>query len=174
MEDHLTVLGATGIEDRLQEGVPETIARLQQAGIKVMMITGDKLETAENIGYLAQLIREEYAVFRLSAEVVELRERVGCIVRELEAQAREVSVIIEGRQISRMLEESDPATLEHYCRIMQKARSVIFCRSSPKEKALIVKFVKKHLGYIVLGIGDGGNDVGMIEEAQIGVGIIGK
>jgi phospholipid-translocating ATPase len=75
MESHLTVLGATGIEDRLQDGVPETIARLQQAGIKVMMITGDKLETAENIGYLAQLIREDYLVFKLSADVLDLRER---------------------------------------------------------------------------------------------------
>jgi phospholipid-translocating ATPase len=73
-----------------------------------------------------------------------------------------------------MLEESDPIVVGHYCKIMQRSNSVIFCRSSPKEKALIVKFVKRNLGYVVLGIGDGGNDVGMIEEAQIGVGIIGK
>lgn len=76
IESHLTILGATGIEDKLQKGVPETIARLQRAGIKVMMITGDKLETAENIGYLAQLIREDYSVFRLSVGVMDLRERV--------------------------------------------------------------------------------------------------
>lgn len=73
-----------------------------------------------------------------------------------------------------MLEESNPEAIENYCKILQRAQSVIFCRSSPKEKALIVKFVKKHLKFVVLGIGDGGNDVGMIEEAQIGVGIIGK
>ena len=55
-----------------------------------------------------------------------------------------------------------------------KAKSVIFCRSSPKEKAEIVRFVKKNIGAVVLAVGDGGNDVGMIEEAHIGVGIIGK
>jgi phospholipid-translocating ATPase len=85
-----------------------------------------------------------------------------------------VKCIIEGRQISKMLEESDPLVVDNYCKILQRASSVIFCRSSPKEKALIVKYVKRHLGFVVLGIGDGGNDVGMIEEAQIGVGIIGK
>jgi P-type E1-E2 ATPase len=52
--------------------------------------------------------------------------------------------------------------LAQYCKILLRAKSVIFCRSSPKEKALIVKFVKKHLNFVVLGIGDGGNDVGMI------------
>lgn len=57
---------------------------------------------------------------------------------------------------------------------MKKAKSVIFCRSSPKEKAEIVHFVKEHIKSIVLAIGDGGNDVGMIEEAHIGVGIMGK
>ena len=51
------ILGATAIEDRLQDEVPRTIARLQAANIIVMMITGDKLETAENIGYLANFIK---------------------------------------------------------------------------------------------------------------------
>jgi magnesium-transporting ATPase (P-type) len=58
------------------------------------MITGDKLETAENIGYLAQLIQENFSVFRLSAEVLDLRERVQRIVHELEGNHREVTVII--------------------------------------------------------------------------------
>lgn len=69
IENHLSILGATGIEDRLQEDVPQTISRLQRAGILIMMITGDKLETAENIGYLAHLIKENYLVFRLSVGV---------------------------------------------------------------------------------------------------------
>jgi P-type E1-E2 ATPase len=73
-----------------------------------------------------------------------------------------------------MIEATDPYVVDLYCKILLRANSVIFCRSSPKEKALIVKFVKRNLKFMVLGIGDGGNDVGMIEEAQIGVGIIGK
>jgi P-type E1-E2 ATPase len=69
-----------------------------------------------------------------------------------------------------VLENPSPA----FADLLTRARSVIFCRSSPKEKAVIVRFVKRQLGLIVLAIGDGGNDVGMIEEANIGVGIIGK
>lgn len=64
-ESQLVLMGATAIEDRLQDEVPATIARLQAAGITVMMITGDKLETAENIGYLANFIKEESMVFRI-------------------------------------------------------------------------------------------------------------
>lgn len=79
----MTIIGATGIEDKLQEGVPQTISRLQKAGIKVMMITGDKLETAENIGYLAQLIKEHFLVFRLSTDITDIQEKAYRIVKEI-------------------------------------------------------------------------------------------
>ena len=69
IESGLSILGVTGIEDRLQDDVPQTISRLQRAGIIVMMITGDKLETAENIGYLSQMIKEDYKVVRLSSQI---------------------------------------------------------------------------------------------------------
>lgn len=51
---------------------------------------------------------------------------------------------------------------------------MICCRVSPTQKAVITTGVKNHTGKIVLGIGDGGNDVGMIQVADIGVGIVGK
>ena len=51
VERDLTIVGATAIEDRLQEGVPETIESMRAAGIKVWVLTGDKEETAVNIGY---------------------------------------------------------------------------------------------------------------------------
>lgn len=62
-----------------------------------------------------------------------------------------------------MMKEKDPILVSVYCSIMMKAKSIIFCRSSPKEKADIVRFVKEHMNAVVLAIGDGGNDVGMIE-----------
>lgn len=85
-----------------------------------------------------------------------------------------MAVIVEGRQITNMVQEKSEYFIEIYRKILLKARSVIFCRSSPKEKAEIVRFIKENMQTIVLAIGDGGNDVGMIEEANIGVGIIGK
>ena len=62
MEKNLTLLGATVIEDRLQDLVPETLADLLKANIKVFMLTGDKLETAENIGKSCNLVTEEMLV----------------------------------------------------------------------------------------------------------------
>ena len=59
----------------MQEEVPETIERMQRAGMVVMMITGDKLETAENIGYLAKLIKDEYKVVKLESSIDDLRTK---------------------------------------------------------------------------------------------------
>lgn len=55
-ETGLELVGATAVEDRLQDDVPQTIASLQEAGIKIWMLTGDKLETAENIGESCKLL----------------------------------------------------------------------------------------------------------------------
>ena len=55
IETDLTLLGATAIEDKLQDGVPETIANLILGGVKVWVLTGDKQETAINIGYSCQV-----------------------------------------------------------------------------------------------------------------------
>lgn len=70
--------------------------------------------------------------------------------------------MVEGKQISNMVSEKSEYFIDIYKKILLKAKSVIFCRSSPKEKALIVKFIKENMKTVVLSIGDGGNDVGMI------------
>lgn len=60
IEQNLEILGATAIEDRLQDQVGETIQLLKKAGIKIWMLTGDKVETAINIGYACKLIDEKF------------------------------------------------------------------------------------------------------------------
>jgi phospholipid-translocating ATPase len=99
LESNLDIIGATGIEDRLQEDVPQTLSRLQQAEIRVMMITGDKLETAENIGYLSQLIREDYRVYRLSADIDDV-VRYCEYIRNQTIDGLPFTLVIEGRQIA--------------------------------------------------------------------------
>ena len=84
IESDLIIMGASGIEDRLQEEVPETIERLQRAGIVVMMITGDKMETAENIGYLARLIKEDFKVVKLESSIDNLQSKCEELLMELE------------------------------------------------------------------------------------------
>jgi magnesium-transporting ATPase (P-type) len=59
IECDMKLVGVTAIEDKLQDGVPETIANLQTAGIKIWVLTGDKQETAINIGYSCQLLTDD-------------------------------------------------------------------------------------------------------------------
>lgn len=59
IESDMRLVGVTAIEDKLQDGVPETIANLQMAGIKIWVLTGDKQETAINIGYSCQLLTDD-------------------------------------------------------------------------------------------------------------------
>ncbi|KAK5878527.1 hypothetical protein CesoFtcFv8_023926 [Champsocephalus esox] len=62
IESNLMLIGATAIEDKLQDGVPETIAKLARADIKIWVLTGDKKETAENIGYSCSLLTDDMQI----------------------------------------------------------------------------------------------------------------
>uniref|UniRef100_A0A671R8J1 Phospholipid-transporting ATPase n=1 Tax=Sinocyclocheilus anshuiensis TaxID=1608454 RepID=A0A671R8J1_9TELE len=68
LETNLQLLGATGIEDRLQDGVPETIASLRKAGLQIWVLTGDKQETAINIAYACKLLDPEEEMITLNAD----------------------------------------------------------------------------------------------------------
>lgn len=66
IETDLTLLGATAVEDSLQVNVKDAVSRLLEADIKVWMITGDKLETAENIGLMAGIVNHEMQIFYIA------------------------------------------------------------------------------------------------------------
>ncbi|KAF7237150.1 Phospholipid-transporting ATPase IK [Varanus komodoensis] len=66
LEKNLWLLGATAIEDKLQDGVPETIQLLKRGDIKVWVLTGDKQETAVNIGFACQLLSDDMAILEES------------------------------------------------------------------------------------------------------------
>ncbi|XP_048455998.1 phospholipid-transporting ATPase VD [Rhincodon typus] len=68
LETNLTLLGATGIVDRLQEGVPDTIVALRKAKIKIWVLTGDKQETAVNIAYACKLLERKDSIFTLNTQ----------------------------------------------------------------------------------------------------------
>ncbi|XP_064475067.1 probable phospholipid-transporting ATPase IM isoform X2 [Ornithodoros turicata] len=59
IEQELILIGATAIEDKLQDGVPQAIANMAAAGIKIWVLTGDKQETAINIGYSCHLLTDD-------------------------------------------------------------------------------------------------------------------
>ncbi|KAH9832873.1 phospholipid-translocating P-type ATPase [Rhodofomes roseus] len=219
IENGLRLLGATAIEDRLQDGVPETIADLKRAGIKVWVATGDKVETAIAIGHSTNLIgREDNIViirggsdgksvyhqmysavesfFPLSGilgeEGVYLEEdgntpvspssgyplqRVNTGMSDLVGQHNGERpggfvLVVDGAALTVALGDEKHKHL--LLRLAMQCEGVICCRVSPLQKALVVKLVKDGLGAMTLAIGDGANDVSMIQAADVGVGISGE
>ncbi|ROW12833.1 hypothetical protein VMCG_00743 [Cytospora schulzeri] len=178
IEKDFYLLGATAIEDRLQDGVPETIHTLQQAGIKVWVLTGDRQETAVNIGMSCKLLSEDMMLLIVNEESAaatrdNLQKKLDAIRTQGDGtiETETLALIIDGKSLTYALEK-DMEKLFLDLAVMCKA--VICCRVSPLQKALVVKLVKKYQKEsITLAIGDGANDVSMIQAAHIGVGISG-
>ncbi|KAJ8795344.1 hypothetical protein J1605_018359 [Eschrichtius robustus] len=240
LENKLTLLGATGIEDRLQEGVPESIEALHKAGIKIWMLTGDKQETAVNIAYACKLLEPDDKLFILNTESKEdfksklkvlsvfkelpnkrgMRRVEGCmhtkwdeatknidqnvnsnacemlmdtILKELQkknpASPEQASsealhqppappdsglragLIINGRTLEFALQES---LQRQFLELAARCHAVVCCRATPLQKSEVVKLVRSHLRVMTLAIGDGANDVSMIQVADVGIGISGQ
>uniref|UniRef100_A0A8C2GI21 Phospholipid-transporting ATPase n=1 Tax=Cyprinus carpio TaxID=7962 RepID=A0A8C2GI21_CYPCA len=167
IEQGMMLLGATAIEDKLQEGVPETIACLTLANIKIWVLTGDKLETAMNIGYSCNMLRDDMnEVFIISGHtMVEVRQELR--VRFNHQRTQFVCCYLKAHALEADLEQIlvDVACL---------CKTVICCRVTPLQKALVVELIKRHKRAVTLAIGDGANDVSMIKTAHIGVGISGQ
>jgi len=181
LESNLVEDGASAIEDLLQENVAETISDLRKAGIKFWMLTGDKYTTALQIaltckmrtgptGKTANLL---CSIDGTNSDLIGERIQKETLVIE---KARkddpnvEVTVIIRGPTLKNAL-LSHSGLLVELCR---KVDLVIACRVSPQQKGDLVKLVKDKIGGMTLAVGDGGNDVCMIQEANIGIGIRGK
>uniref|UniRef100_A0A8C1W2A9 Phospholipid-transporting ATPase n=1 Tax=Cyprinus carpio TaxID=7962 RepID=A0A8C1W2A9_CYPCA len=175
IEKNLLLLGATAIEDRLQAGVPETIATLMRADIKIWVLTGDKQETAINIGYSCKLVSHGMSLVivnedSLDATRATLTAHCSSLGDNLRKE-NELALIIDGQTLKYALSfEVRQAFLD----LALSCKAVICCRVSPLQKSEIVDMVKKHVKAITLAIGDGANDVGMIQTAHVGVGISGN
>ncbi|KAG7879865.1 hypothetical protein KL905_001358 [Ogataea polymorpha] len=176
LEENLELLGATAIEDKLQKGVPATIEKLRRAGIKLWMLTGDKRETAINIGYSCRLIKDYSKVIVLSSD--EGTERLSSIMTAAELEIEEGNVahcvvVIDGGTLSDI--EMDNTLMTVFISLCMKSDTVICCRASPSQKAKMVTSVRNlNKSKVTLAIGDGANDIAMIQSADVGVGITGK
>uniref|UniRef100_A0A8D2MBJ9 Phospholipid-transporting ATPase n=1 Tax=Zonotrichia albicollis TaxID=44394 RepID=A0A8D2MBJ9_ZONAL len=164
IEKNLILLGATAIEDKLQDGVPETISRLSKADIKIWVLTGDKKETAENIGFSCELLTEDTAICYGEDTRQKLKLKFPRTAEEKKKQSE------KRRRAEAYKEQQQKNFVDLAC----ECRAVICCRVTPKQKAMVVELVKKYKKAITLAIGDGANDVNMIKTAHIGVGISGQ
>ncbi|PCH37130.1 phospholipid-translocating P-type ATPase [Wolfiporia cocos MD-104 SS10] len=188
IEHSLTILGATALEDKLQEGVPEAIETLHQAGIKLWILTGDKIQTAIEIGFSCNLLKNEMDVMILSADsAVAARSQIEGGLNKIAsvlgppsldpkrrgfvpgAQAA-FAVVIDGDTLRHAL---SPELRSLFLNLTTQCETVVCCRVSPAQKALVVKLVKDGRNAMTLSIGDGANDVAMIQEANIGCGLLG-
>jgi phospholipid-translocating ATPase len=174
IEQDLDLCAATAIEDKLQQGVPEAIDKLRRAKIKMWMLTGDKRETAINIGYSCRLIKEFSNVTVLDHEAGEVEQSIGAAILAINAGIIAHSVVVvDGQTLAQITEVDALSTLFYELAIL--ADSVICCRASPSQKAMLVKSIRKRVKKsITLAIGDGANDIAMIQEAHVGIGITGK
>ncbi|KAI8021768.1 Phospholipid-transporting ATPase 3 [Camellia lanceoleosa] len=206
IEKDLILIGCTAIEDKLQEGVPSCIETLSRAGIKIWVLTGDKMETAINIAYACKLIDNDMKQFIISSETDEIREvesrvrsflvwfdfscdqvEIAHFTRDavksqlnkcheeaktsfLTVAGPKLTLVIDGKCLMYAL---DPSLRVILLNLSLNCSSVVCCRVSPLQKAQVTRLVKKGAQKITLSIGDGANDVSMIQAAHIGVGISG-
>ncbi|KAI0172489.1 phospholipid-translocating P-type ATPase [Hypoxylon sp. FL1284] len=198
IEQDLTLLGGTAIEDRLQDGVPDTIELLGRAGIKLWVLTGDKVETAINIGFSCNLLNNDMELIQLKLEEDESgqtpdEEFLSKTEKMLDQHLKTFGVTGNDEDLAHARKNHEPPAPTHalvidgftlrwvlndglkqkFLILCKQCASVLCCRVSPAQKASVVAMVKSGLDVMTLSIGDGANDVAMIQEADVGVGIAG-
>ena len=224
IEWDMILLGATGIEDKLQDGVPDSISNLRKAGIVVWVLTGDKQETAINIAYSCKLFSQDMEIIKLNARSRDAADRIiqfhldaldnetkstdGCNTATTTNRINFTSInnrrlwkkwkrfsssvansevgtnknlsnngttvnkalVIDGKTLIYVLDKR-ARLQEKFLQLASKCNSVLCCRATPLQKAFIVRLIKDELKMHTLAIGDGANDVPMIQTADVGIGI---
>ncbi|OPB37212.1 P-type ATPase [Trichoderma guizhouense] len=174
IEEGFELAGATAIEDKLQEGVPETIDKLRRANIKVWMLTGDKRETAINIGHSARVCKPFSEIYILDSSKGKLQEALMTTLTEVARGMMPHSVVVVDGQTLAVIDADDELAALFYDLVV-RIDSVICCRASPSQKANLVKSIRKFVPKsMTLAIGDGANDIGMIQASHVGIGISGR
>ncbi|VDK56473.1 unnamed protein product, partial [Cylicostephanus goldi] len=201
IEKDMELIGATAIEDKLQEYVPETVQALMAADMRVWMLTGDKRETAINIGKLLffdiyilvlcvalykrqsahscalcqpgmELLTVDKETYEETCtKLAQLAERS----RQLEADKKQFALVIDGKSLVHALVGD---CREPFSELAMRCHAVVCCRMSPMQKAEVVEMVRSIGNHVVMAVGDGANDVAMIQvcrdAANVGIGISGE
>ena len=171
LEHNLELLGVTGVEDKLQRDVKPSLELLRNAGIKIWMLTGDKVETARCVAVSAKLVSRTQYIHTIT----QLSTRPGSsaatdALSVLRSKPDSTALLIDGDSLSHFLNHHQ----HDFISLAVQLPAVIACRCSPTQKADIACLIRNFTQKRVACIGDGGNDVSMIQAADVGVGIVGK
>ena len=176
LENNMEFLCVTGVEDVLQDDVQLTIETLRNAGIKIWMLTGDKVETAKCISISAGIKAKNDKIFTIKFDEIksdDIEISIDNLKQKLEEYKNLVTshiFILDGETLDLSLKYCEKEFFE----TTKDSPSVVCCRCSPTQKRLVVKTIKKYVKARTAAVGDGGNDVAMILEADVGIGIVGK
>ena len=173
LETNLELLGVTGVEDKLQRDVKPSLELLRNAGIKIWMLTGDKVETARCVAVSSKLVSRSqhiHTITRLETQVRANPTFVTDTLSLLAASPSSTALLIDGDSLSYLLANHRQAFIS----LAVQLPAVVACRCSPTQKADVALLIRQHTRKRVACIGDGGNDVSMIQAADVGVGIAGK
>ncbi|RVE49642.1 hypothetical protein evm_005699 [Chilo suppressalis] len=175
LERQLTLAGATAVEDCLQDDVADTIASLRRAGIKIWVLTGDKVETAINVAQsCAHISDSDRRMFLVGIKNEDelITHLAECTRIMNEPSYKDLTLIIDGASVAQIL---DTSYAKIFVEITMNCHAILCCRLSPIQKAKIVKMVKEcPQRPLTAAIGDGANDISMIQEAHVGFGIFGR
>ncbi|RSM03268.1 hypothetical protein CDV31_010544 [Fusarium ambrosium] len=196
MEQSLHFLGVSAVEDKLQHHVPETIEKLRRAQVKIWMLTGDKRETAISIAHSARICGPNTSLYVLDVTAGDLELQLTSIADTILYGAEpptHSAVVIDGATLTAIEKDPGSRLRRLFYQLAPNIGSVICCRASPSQKALLVRVIgnnplsKVDRGRfswlrpwsaprrpLTLAIGDGANDVPMILTASVGVGISGR
>lgn len=167
LEHDLELLGVTGVEDRLQKDVKPSLELLRNAGVKIWMLTGDKIETARCVAVSARLVARGQQIHTMAKLKTKQQAKDALDVMRNQTES---CLLIDGESLALMLSQFQ----QDFITVAVQLPAVIACRCSPVQKAEVAQLIRKHTKKRVCCIGDGGNDVSMIQAADVGIGIVGK
>lgn len=171
LEHNLELLGVTGVEDKLQKDVKSSLELLRNAGIKIWMLTGDKVETARCVAVSAKLVSRTQFIHTITHLSIASGSSAALdTLSLLRSKPETTALLIDGDSLSYFLTYHR----QDFISVAVLLPAVIACRCSPTQKADIATLIRHFTRKRVLCIGDGGNDVSMIQAADVGVGIVGK
>lgn len=169
IETNMEYLGVTGVEDKLQDDVDKVISKLINGGIKIWMLTGDKVETAKCIAIATGLRKRENKFIELTSLKTQNEIRESLLMKE-DPDIGNYVLVIDGMSLALVIKYFS----KDFVQYASKCAGVVCCRVSPTQKSQIVEALQKETIFRVCAIGDGGNDVGMIQAAHVGIGVEGK